>query len=235
MDAERILDWNRQIIMRFYEITQQEIDQIARDAGISTDLLNKRLDKESNRRHIDGKGNVKVGDTHLKNKAYGIAQVRKPALDDVNANYGTNFTMDDLQDAKKNAQIGTLYLKLLRDVYAPKYAPNKDANAYAYQAYATGPNLGKDKIANLPNAGKLTRDPGPELEIDLYDRIKQTTDKLKQTEVGQQILGAINNARQGKVNKDSWVYKNIANPLINMKKATQDKVMSIINPDEPKQ
>jgi len=257
--------------MRFNEITQKEIDQIANDAGLSTELLNKRLDKESNRQHRDEKGNVKIGDKHLKNKAYGIAQVRKPALDDVNANYGTNFTIDDLQDANKNAEIGTLYLKLLRDEYAPKYAPGKDADAYAYKAYATGPNLGSDNVAKLPDAGKpmynpikrepqrmepastdkgkaqryaqMTdpklnvsppRGPGQELENDVYDRIKQTTDKLKRTEAGQQILGAIDNARQGNVNKDSWVYKNIANPLMNMKQAAQDKVMSIINTKEQK-
>jgi hypothetical protein len=257
--------------MRLSELTQQEIDKIANDAGVSSDLLNKRLDKESNKQHRDNKGNVKVGDKHLKNKAIGIAQVRKPALDDVNANFGTNFTMNDLQDANKNAEIGTLYLRLLRDKYAPEYAPGKDANAYAFKAYATGPNLGKKTVAGLPDAGKpmynpikrkpqpmepastdkgkaqryaqMTdpklnlnppRGPGQELENDVYDRIRQTTDKLKRTEVGQDVLRAIDNARQGKVNKNSWVYKNIADPLINMKKAAQDKVMSIINTNEPK-
>ena len=34
--------------MRLKEITQQEIEKIARDAGISPDLLDKRLDQESN-------------------------------------------------------------------------------------------------------------------------------------------------------------------------------------------
>lgn len=253
------------------ELTQAEIEAIAKKNNLSPELLKQRLDKESGSKHTDKYGKIKIGDKQLKNKAFGIAQVRKPALDDINANFGTKFTMNDLQDAGKNAEIGAMYLRLLRDKYAPKYAPGKDADAYAFQAYATGPNLDKKKVSNLPDAGKpmynpikrkpqsmepastdkgkaqryarITdpklnisppRGPGQELERDVYDRIKQTTDKLKRTKVGQEVLQAIDNARQGKVNKDSWMYKNIADPLMNMKQATQDKVMSIINTKQPK-
>ena len=243
------------------ELTQAEIDDIASDAGISSDLLKKRLDKESGSKHTDKYGKIKIGDKQLRNKAFGIAQVRKPALDDINANFGTKFTMDDLQDAGKNAEIGAMYLKLLRDKYAPKYAPGKDADAYAFKAYATGPNLGKDTVAGLPDAGKpmynpikrkpqrmepastdkgkaqryaqMTdpklnvsppRGPGLELERDVYDRIRQTTDKLKRTKVGQDVLKAIDNAKKGNINKDSWMYRNIVLPFNQMKKKTQKEI-----------
>ena len=243
------------------ELTQAEIDKIASDAGISNDLLKKRLDKESGSKHTDKYGKIKIGDKQLRNKAFGIAQVRKPALDDINANFGTKFTMDDLQDAGKNAEIGAMYLRLLRDKYAPKYAPGKDADAYAFKAYATGPNLGKDTVAGLPDAGKpmynpikrkpqrmepastdkgkaqryaqMTdpklnvsppRGPGQELERDVYDRIRQTTDKLKRTKVGQDVLRAIDNAKQGNINKDSWMYRNIVEPFNQMKRSTQKEI-----------
>ena len=243
------------------ELTQAEIDDIASDAGISSDLLKKRLDKESGSKHTDKYGKIKIGDKQLTNKAFGIAQVRKPALDDINANFGTKFTMDDLQDAGKNAEIGAMYLRLLRDKYAPKYAPGKDADAYAFKAYATGPNLGKDTVAGLPDAGKpmynpikrkpqrmepastdkgkaqryaqMTdpklnvsppRGPGLELERDVYDRIRQTTDKLKRTKVGQDVLKAIDNAKKGNINKDSWMYRNIVLPFNQMKKKTQKEI-----------
>ena len=169
--------------------------------------------------------------------------------------------MDDLQDAGKNAEIGAMYLRLLRDKYAPKYAPGKDADAYAFKAYATGPNLGKDTVARLPDAGKpmynpikpkpqrmepastdkgkaqryaqMTdpklnvsppRGPGQELERDVYDRIRQTTDKLKRTKVGQDVLRAIDNAKQGNINKDSWMYRNIVEPFNQMKRSTQKEI-----------
>ncbi len=38
-----------------------------------------------------------VGDTHMKNRAYGICQIRKPYLQDVNRIAGTSFTMDDVR------------------------------------------------------------------------------------------------------------------------------------------
>ena len=243
------------------ELTQAEIDKIASDTGISNDLLKKRLDKESGSKHKDKYGQIKIGDKQLRNKAFGIAQVRKPALDDINANFGTKFTMDDLQDAGKNAEIGAMYLRLLRDKYAPLYAPGKDADAYAFKAYATGPNLGKDTVAGLPSnrkpmynpikpkpqrmepastdKGKAQRyaqmtdpklnvspprGPGQELETDVYDRIRQTTDKLKRTKVGQDVLKAIDNAKQGNINKDSWMYRNIVLPFNQMKKKTQKEI-----------
>jgi len=38
-----------------------------------------------------------VGDTHLRNKAYGVCQIRQPYLDDVNRIMGTDVTMDEVR------------------------------------------------------------------------------------------------------------------------------------------
>ena len=139
--------------MRLKEITQQEIEKIARDAGISPELLDKRLDQESNKQHYDKTGKVKIGDKHMKQKAHGIGQVRQPALDDINADYGTNFTVKDLQNPAKNAKISALYLKLAKEKYASKFAPGKDPEAYANLAYQYGPDVPADLVKKLPDAG----------------------------------------------------------------------------------
>ena len=139
--------------MRLFEITQKEIEKIARDAGISSDLLDKRLDQESNKQHYDKTGKVKIGDKHMTQKAHGIGQVRQPALDDINADYGTNYTIKDLQNPAKNAKISALYLKLAKEKYASKFAPGKDAEAYANLAYQYGPDVPPDLVKNLPASG----------------------------------------------------------------------------------
>jgi len=135
------------------ELTQAEIEKIARDAGISSALLDKRLDQESNKQHYDKTGKVKIGDKHMQQKAHGIGQVRQPALDDINADYGTNYTIKDLQNPAKNAKISALYLKLAKEKYASKFAPGKDAEAYANLAYQYGPDVPPDLVKNLPAGG----------------------------------------------------------------------------------
>ena len=44
-----------------------------------------------------------IGDTNLIHKAYGIMQVRKPAMDDVNKAYGTDYTESDLMELNPQA------------------------------------------------------------------------------------------------------------------------------------
>ena len=41
-----------------------------------------------------------VGDRNLRNKAYGIYQIRQPYLDDVNRIAGTNFTIEDMVESE---------------------------------------------------------------------------------------------------------------------------------------
>lgn len=63
-----------------------------------------------------------IGDTNLKHKAYGIMQVRKPAMDDVNKAYGTDYTESDLMELNPQAiaEVGVGYLAVARDKYGAK-------------------------------------------------------------------------------------------------------------------
>lgn len=54
-----------------------------------------------------------IGDKHLKNKAYGCLQIRKPCLDDVNRACGTNYTPKDmLGNRKLSIWVCKQYLRL---------------------------------------------------------------------------------------------------------------------------
>ena len=63
-----------------------------------------------------------IGDKNLEHKAYGIMQVRKPAMDDVNKIYGTEYTESDLMDLNPQAiaEVGVGYLAAARDKYGAK-------------------------------------------------------------------------------------------------------------------
>jgi len=58
-----------------------------------------------------------VGDRDLKNRAYGLMQIRKPALDDVNDFYNLDYTEKDLMDPEINLEVGIAYLAMQRDKY----------------------------------------------------------------------------------------------------------------------
>ena len=58
-----------------------------------------------------------VGDRDLKNRAYGLMQIRKPALDDVNDFYNLGYTEEDLMDPEINLEVGIAYLAMQRDKY----------------------------------------------------------------------------------------------------------------------
>ncbi len=47
-----------------------------------------------------GGDHAAVGDRNMTNKAYGILQIRKPYLDDVNRVYHTSLTMDDVRKSQ---------------------------------------------------------------------------------------------------------------------------------------
>ncbi len=65
---------------------------------------------------------IAVGDKNLEHKAYGIMQVRKPAMDEVNSIYGTDYTEDDLMEFNPQAiaEVGVGYLAAARDKYGAK-------------------------------------------------------------------------------------------------------------------
>ena len=120
-------------------ILKQAIDSIADSLGINKNTALAIAHQESGLRQ-----NI-VGDKTLKNKAYGLYQVRKPALDDVNRLYKTNYTMDDVaKDPMINAEVGLRYYKAQKDFYGAK------TDAQALRGYNGGPGAitGKNKKAN---------------------------------------------------------------------------------------
>lgn len=107
----------------------QLLDYYANKYRINSRFVRAIARKESN-------FNVRaVGDRGLRHQAYGIMQVRKPAMDDVNDTFGTNYTEEDLMNFDPNAiaEVGVGYLAVARDRYG--------ADGYAEMAamYNGGP------------------------------------------------------------------------------------------------
>ena len=72
-----------------------------------------------------------IGDKNLSNRAYGLMQVRKPALDDVNEYYNLDFSEKDLLDPRVNLEVGIAYFAMQRDKYKAK---NLDEMIQGYNA-----------------------------------------------------------------------------------------------------
>ena len=70
--------------------------------------------KESGLQSLSKDNSEIIGDLSFKYKAYGIMQVRKPALIDVNNYFNTNFSENDLKDLEVNIFIGSGYLHLCK-------------------------------------------------------------------------------------------------------------------------
>ena len=97
------------------------IRDVAKELNIPFAIAMELSNKESSQGQFDKDGNTIVGDKKLKNKAYGMSQVRLPALKDVNRLYGTNYSLDDIKnDANINAKVGLLYFKAQGDFYGAK-------------------------------------------------------------------------------------------------------------------
>lgn len=82
---------------------------------ITTIILEDIISKES-------RGNPKaIGDTHLKDYALGIVQIRMCCIKDVNKTYGTKFSSKDRLDVEKSIEIYHLYLEKGITLYLKKY------------------------------------------------------------------------------------------------------------------
>ena len=68
-----------------------------------------------------------VGDKHLRNKAYGLMQIRKPCLNDVNRVYGTSYTRQDCLNPKTSKIIFSKYISYWGKRY---YINNKRIPSY---------------------------------------------------------------------------------------------------------
>ena len=90
-----------------------------------------------------------TGDKHLKNKAHGIFQVRKPALDDVNRYYKTSFTVDDMKNSiDANITAGALYYKMQADAYGAENTQQQLAMYNGGPSAKDGGNKGAQEYAN---------------------------------------------------------------------------------------
>lgn len=91
---------------------------------------------ESGSRILSESNSSIIGDENFKYKAYGCMQVRYPALQDVNNNFGFNFSEHDLLDLENNLIAGCGYLSLCKD-QAKKENP-VDYTALMFQKYNAG-------------------------------------------------------------------------------------------------
>jgi len=98
-----------------------------------------------------------VGDQHLINKAYGLYQIRKPYLDDVNRIAGVDLvnrmwgkdslTLEDMKDEAKARWSTSVYLKHYGDRYATIAGIPADNEVYA-RIHNGGPNGWKKASTN---------------------------------------------------------------------------------------
>lgn len=73
-----------------------------------------------------------VGDKNLRNKAYGILQIRQPYLDDVNRIAGTKVTMEDVRKSRTVSRWATVtYLRHYGRVYERKTGKKPSMEVYA--------------------------------------------------------------------------------------------------------
>lgn len=80
----------KQIVRLLVAITMFTTVAYAKEAALPDRLTQALIQVES-------RGNDHaVGDKHLADKAYGVLQIRKPCLDDVNSRYGTKHSPQDM-------------------------------------------------------------------------------------------------------------------------------------------
>ena len=95
-----------------------------------------------------------IGDKHMRNKAYGLLQIRAPYLKDVNRIAGKKevrrvwgkdkLTMADMKDSAKAEWAFHVYLSYYGEIYRQKTSKIPTAYVYA-RIHNGGPNGWKDK------------------------------------------------------------------------------------------
>ena len=67
---------------------------------------------------VESKNNPSaIGDLHLKEHAYGLFQMRKPAVLDVNNTFGTKYAPKDALNVEKAKDMAIKYLSILKQRY----------------------------------------------------------------------------------------------------------------------
>lgn len=80
-----------------------------------------------------------VGDQHLKNKAYGLLQIRQPYLDDVNRIAGTDYVIEDMKDSGLARWAAKVYLDYYGSRYEKKTGKTPTPEVYG-RIHNGGPN-----------------------------------------------------------------------------------------------
>ena len=86
--------------------------QLIVESATMADLLQTKLIPALIR--VESSGNDKaIGDRHIKERAYGCLQIRKPCIDDVNRAYGTRYRPEDaLGNRSLSIEICQKYIKM---------------------------------------------------------------------------------------------------------------------------
>ena len=80
-----------------------------------------------------------IGDKHLKEKAYGCLQIRKPCLDDVNKRYGTSYQPQDmLGNRSLSVWVCTKYLEMYTSSKILGRQPTEEDLARVWNGGPTG-------------------------------------------------------------------------------------------------
>jgi hypothetical protein len=106
------------------------------------DVLEHLIRVENPGRDVDA-----VGDKHLFNKAYGVLQIRKPYLDDVNKIAGTSYTIKDMKNPVKARWAAKVYLNYYGEKYEDKTGNTPTLEVYA-RIHNGGPNGWKKASTN---------------------------------------------------------------------------------------
>lgn len=93
--------------------------------------------ESSYRSLIESNENI-IGDKNLNLKAYGIMQVRKPAMIDVNSNFKTVYKEDDLKQLHVNIIVGSCYLDLCKTQARKEVFSKQDQQRLMFKKYNAG-------------------------------------------------------------------------------------------------
>lgn len=90
---------------------------------------------------IESSGDINaIGDHHMKDKAYGILQIRQPYLDDVNRIANTKYTIEDVYKSETISKWATLtYLRHYGNHYEKVTGKKATPEIYA-RIHNGGPN-----------------------------------------------------------------------------------------------
>lgn len=111
--------------------------------GLSTQAADEAFMSALSKLESNNKPNA-VGDKHLANHAYGLYQMRLPAITDVNRAFHTDYVPEDMINPSVAREAAQMYLYLLGKNWKKKH-PNKVLTPYILARMWNGGYNGADK------------------------------------------------------------------------------------------